>query len=618
MATSKIFTNDSCVGCNQCISRCPCDEANVAVTKGGKSILEIDPEKCICCGECIRSCTHNARFFYDDTERFLSDLKSGKKIPILVAPALRSNVPEWPRLLGYLKSQGASAIYDTSYGADICTWAHLRFLAKNPVEGVVTQPCPAIVNYIEKYVPGLLSRLSPIHSPAMCTAIYMRDVKKLQGPYAFLSPCIAKFDEFNDPNCGRGNIVGYNVTYKRLVEYLDANRVNWRTCAEAEYDNEKHGLGSIYSSPGGLKANVEQYVSGKWIFQIEGQPHTAHFLDGYSKKKGNLPFIVDVLNCARGCNAGSGAIRTEHDEYEISEAMFNVVNSTMKNKTKKKLPPGPNFAKFDKELRLEDYIRKYTAKKVSRQTVSKVQLEKAYLDLHKPDHESRTFDCKGCGFVSCEQMALAVAKGINIVENCYYYVRSITIEKNESIEKMNMESEKRTRELHDAVKVMIDVLGEAREKTQDTINIVNEIREEVETLVDSADELSAIVPELQTLTKKYATTGESVINVSRQTNLLAINASTEAARAGQHGKGFAVVAQRIKQLSEQSTSAARESLNNNEDMEPLIVTLATVKNKLMDNAHEIEENSVKIVSSLGTLPALLEDVERKAEQIDHP
>ena len=104
MATSKIFTNENCVGCNQCISKCPCDEANVAVNKGGTHILEIDPDKCICCGECIRSCSHNARYFVDDTERFLSDLKSGKRIPILVAPALRSNVPEWPRLLGYLKN----------------------------------------------------------------------------------------------------------------------------------------------------------------------------------------------------------------------------------------------------------------------------------------------------------------------------------------------------------------------------------------------------------------------------------------------------------------------------------------------------------------------------------
>jgi len=615
MATSKIFTNENCVGCNQCISKCPCDEANVAVEKGGINILEIDPDKCICCGECIRSCTHNARYFFDDTERFIADLRSGRKIPILVAPALRSNVPEWPRLLGYLKSIGAGAIYDTSYGADICTWAHLRFLTKNPVEGVVTQPCPAIVNYIEKYVPGLLSRLSPIHSPAMCTAIYMKNVKNLQGPYCFLSPCIAKFDEFSDPNCGGGAIVGYNVTYKRLVDYLDANKTSWRGSNEVEYDNEAHGLGSIYSSPGGLRVNIEQYVQGKWIFQVEGQPHTSHFLDEYLMKKNNLPFIVDVLNCARGCNAGTGAIRTEHDEYEISEAMYKVVNDTMKNKTKKKLPPGPNFAKFDKDLNLDDYIRRYTAKPVNRKTVSKSQLDQAYGELLKSTEKSRNLDCRGCGFPTCEKMARAIAKGINVADNCSDYHRSVMQEKSNSIEKMHQETEQRSVELRDAIKTMIEALGEAGDKTEDTIKTVNEIHDEVEALVTAADELSEIVPELQTLMRKYAMTGESVINVSRQTNLLAINASTEAARAGQHGKGFAVVAQRIKQLSEQSTNAATESLSNNENMEPLIETLADVKSRIMEQAGEITTNSENIISSLGTLPELLQDVEAKAERL---
>jgi len=262
----------------------------------------VDESKCIVCGQCLRVCTHNARDYTDDTERFLADLEAGKKISLIAAPALRCNVPEWQRLLGYLKSAGVKEIYDTSYGADICTWAYLRYITANKVTGLISQPGPAIVSYIEHYVPELLNRLAPIHSPAMCTAVYMNKYKNIPGPYAFLSPCIAKSYEFSDPNTG--GLIEYNVTYKKLLECLENKSVDFRKSAPAEYDNEAHGLGSIYSSPGGLKVNVEQHVQDQWIFQIEGQPHSSHFLHEYVKERGDAPFLVDILSCESGCNAG--------------------------------------------------------------------------------------------------------------------------------------------------------------------------------------------------------------------------------------------------------------------------------------------------------------------------
>jgi iron only hydrogenase large subunit-like protein len=413
MSADKIFTNDNCVGCNRCVAKCPCEEANVAKLENGKNKVYVDETKCIACGECLRSCTHDARDYSDDTERFFADLSAGQKISLIVAPALRSNIAEYANLLGYLKQKGVNALYDASFGADICTWAYLQYITKTKQTGLISQPCPAIVNYIECYVPELLGRLAPIQSPAMCTAIYMKKYKNIGGAYAFLSPCVAKRNEFNDINTG--GLVSYNVTFKKLLAHLEKNNIDFTKSAPAGYDNEAHGLGSVYSSPGGLKANVEKYAPNNWVYQKEGQPHVSEFLHEYVKEKGDTPFLVDVLSCEGGCNIGTGGCRKEDEGYAASKAMFNVQKQVAQGKT--------DLAKFDKELNLSDFKRAYTPKKITQVFVDRYELEQSFTAMLKPRAEDRITDCRACGYVCCQKMAVAVAKGVNHVENCVDYLR---------------------------------------------------------------------------------------------------------------------------------------------------------------------------------------------------
>lgn len=71
-----IYTNDLCTGCNKCVRGCPVLTANIATQEG---YVTVDPDKCIACGECFDVCPHEARDYYDDTDRFFEDLASGKK-----------------------------------------------------------------------------------------------------------------------------------------------------------------------------------------------------------------------------------------------------------------------------------------------------------------------------------------------------------------------------------------------------------------------------------------------------------------------------------------------------------------------------------------------------------
>ena len=210
-----VYTNDKCFGCNKCIRACSCDGACIATIENGKPRINVDPDKCIACGACIDACEHDARSFHDDTERFFADLKRGESISILLAPAFKANYPkEYESVLGGLKKLGVKRIISISFGADITTWGYLNYVQKYNFMGGISQPCPAVVGYIERYAPELLPKLFPVHSPMMCGAIYARKEMGIRDKLAFISPCIAKKNEIDDPNTQ--GYINYNVTFDHL------------------------------------------------------------------------------------------------------------------------------------------------------------------------------------------------------------------------------------------------------------------------------------------------------------------------------------------------------------------------------------------------------------------
>jgi methyl-accepting chemotaxis protein len=84
--------------------------------------------------------------------------------------------------------------------------------------------------------------------------------------------------------------------------------------------------------------------------------------------------------------------------------------------------------------------------------------------------------------------------------------------------------------------------------TDETISGIGKIRVQMETIADTTVRLSE---QTQAISQIVAT----VEDLAAQSNLLAVNASIEAAKAGEQGKGFAVVAQEVRTLAEQSKNA---------------------------------------------------------------
>jgi len=398
---------------------CPIEEANVVREVDGKIIVEINSDKCIACGVCQPACHHGSRYYEDDTDRFFADLARGERINIFTAPAMKANLRGWGSVLAWLRGLGADKIYDVSLGADICTWAHIRHIQKSTPGPIISQPCPAIVNYILMHRSELVKHLSPVHSPMLCTAIFMRKYEGVTGKIAALSPCAAKACEFDATG-----MVDYNVTIKNFYDYIVKNDIVINEGSTSDFDHYRAGLGNIYPMPGGLKENIQHYI-GKTlrIDMAEGPNVVYNALDEYVKQSESaLPAVFDVLNCTDGCNLGTGC-RHDLNVFEVNALMNDTRQATSSGDEGKQYLSGL-FTKFDEQLRLDDFLRVYTPAQIQEISITPDDIEAAFMAIDKPDEESRHHDCGACGNDRCTQMAEQVAKGINIPQNCTWYVKT--------------------------------------------------------------------------------------------------------------------------------------------------------------------------------------------------
>lgn len=616
-----VYTDDNCTGCNRCISACPVLRANRAVSENGSNRVLVDGDACVHCGACMDVCQHEARKFLDDTDRFLEDLKRGEKISILLAPAFIANYPkEYGNILGYLKHLGVNHIVSISFGADITTWGYLNYLTTHNLQGGISQPCPAIVDYIEQYVPELIPKLVPVHSPMMCGAIYVNKYMNVKDKLAFISPCIAKKSEITRPQ--NKNYITYNVTFKHLVDRLkgiDLSKYN-------ASDEIEYGLGSVYPQPGGLKENVE-YFMGKdvMIRQIEGEKHAYHFLHAYAdrvKKGKKLPFMVDALNCGSGCLYGTATDPANADNDDI---LFEIhAQRTRKQAGKKN--PWDNSADYAgrlkrlneqfKNLDLNDFICEYTNRDKRIAALSEAEIDEVFRTMNKLTKEQRSINCGACGYDNCREMATAIAGGANCKENCVHYIKDeLEIEKREISEMTEQLREKSERkeesyqEIIERFEKIKEVIGELVHGNQSTAQdasamaqMMNEMSEFSSVLRDSIEGVTKSV-------EGYDEINDSIIKISNQTNMLALNAGIEAARTGEAGKGFAVIAGRVRELAEETKGAVENGKQQSGMIIPAMETLNGETERFL-------ENISKVTDKITGFAAISEEIAAQAAEIE--
>lgn len=153
-------------------------------------------------------------------------------------------------------------------------------------------------------------------------------------------------------------------------------------------------------------------------------------------------------------------------------------------------------------------------------------------------------------------------------------------------------------------------------------DLVDRTALQIQTISNSVDKSGEAILSLDRRSQEIGKITKAITEIANQTNLLALNAAIEAARAGEHGKGFAVVADEVRKLAEQSqlssTQIAELIKEIQEDMSKSNQSIDQVKldvNEGLSIVEKTEESFKVILESIGHSSDQIDEMAATAEQM---
>lgn len=161
----------------------------------------------------------------------------------------------------------------------------------------------------------------------------------------------------------------------------------------------------------------------------------------------------------------------------------------------------------------------------------------------------------------------------------------------------------------------LDAVDEASNATHKGSQVVEQTVNSISALADEVERAANVIKRLEQDSETIGTVLDVIKDIAEQTNLLALNAAIEAARAGEHGRGFAVVADEVRVLASRTQDSTKEIEATIEGLQNAAREAVGVMKHGREQAHESVQHAHEAGDSLKSIESAVMTISQTNTQI---